>query len=520
MKKRSALVLAALVAIAAPQAIEATPYASKIRLASTSFAAGAGTTITYVLNQAATSTTIEIIDSLNNVVASFAGTATAGSNSVVWNGTVDNASGAIVPTGAGYRVRITANGPSLANWTRYKTQGAVTSVDLGGDKDVVDDFFPKGLAINTDPDSDHFGTTLVSFGYVQSSGTLAPCIAAAMMEFNADLEVAAGDNGYASRVLRHPNDDGTLPHPRSYTVWGAEWDPYEPNRVWWTGQATVGSGTFGTNAGSPEYFTGVGVAGVLPPVATNADPNSIQTNGLFPRSISVRNYGGTKYAFVTRGNAVIEVFSLNAANEFQTAIGNILDGNTLGSTTRYSKNVRFDSANNLYWMSQRINTTPGAEDGRVYRWDAATVAAAIADPVNAKLTGTNASWTLINDIGMGTRRRIEGLAINAAGDVYVLTSFSILNVGNVSTPTLNLNLSTLIPVIETNIHIRPGTFMGAGVSELQFDAAGNLIVVEGGGENIVAFAPPSAVPTTTTFLAPPSQTFTITASTADWEALN
>jgi hypothetical protein len=511
MKKRSALVLAALVAIAAPQAIEATPYASNIRLASTSFAAGAGTTITYVLNQAATSTTIEIIDPLNNVVASFAGTATAGSNSVVWNGTVDNASGAIVPTGTGYRVRITANGPSVANWTRYKAQGATTSLPPMGDTDLATDWWPKGLTVNRDPDSDHFGNVYVGFGYQ----TLQP--AAAIMEFTADLEVKAGDNGLASRIMRHPGDDEVAPNPASYTVWGVSFDPEDSNRLWYTGQATSNG-----NTGAKEYFTGVAVNGVFPQFATDADPSNVVANGQFPRGLTIHRYGTTRYGFITFGNATVLVVTLDANNNFATLVGNILS--TTGWTnanTRYSKNTRFDSAGNMYWGSQRINQTVGSENGKVYRWTAAAVQAAIANPGSAPLTEANASAIVIND-HVGVNQRVAGFEIHPiSGDVYVFTpAQGMFNVGNTNTLSGTINLSLLSPLL-INTDFRPTNGnINAGTSDFWFDAVGNLVVCDGASENVFAFAPPSAVPTTTTFVAPPSQTFTITASTADWEVLN
>lgn len=496
MRPRAAIIAAALVAASTSTAM-AIPYASGIRVGSTAVTVGVGTTITYNLNHSAATATIEIRDSGNAVVATFPGTTTAGVNTVNWDGTNNNAGGTPVVLGSGYRVRVAVTGTEAAGWVRYKANGSPTSNPILGDSDMISDWFPKGCAVNTDPESDFFGSVMVGFGY----GTLLP--AAGVIEFRSDLEVKAGDNGLASRVLRHPGDDGVAPEPATYTVWGLFWDTSVKDLLWYSGQATTG------NPGAKEYMNGLGIGGVMPQVASDADPATVQPNGLLPRTIAIHEYVGTRYAFISRGTGVLEVLTVNASNNFATLVGNILATEFDASNqNRYSKGVCFDAAGNLYWISNRvIGATPS--DGRIYRWDAATVQAAIANPVTAPLTNANAAWIVINDIP--TQGRIPFAAIAPDGGVYAISGQQgVYLVGNTSTATLNLNMSTLpaTPLIDKSLIRPPSNITDAGCG-MQFDAVGNLHIAEGGAENIIAFSPGGA--SSNAFTAPPSQTFDIQA---------
>lgn len=484
----------------------AIPYASGITVGSTTVTQSVGTAITYTLNHAAATVTIEIRDSGDSIVATFPGTTTAGINTVNWDGTNNNSGGTPVAVGAGYRVRVAATGTEAAGWARYAANGASTSGPVVGDSDLVDNWFPKGLAVATDPDSDFFGSAMVGFGY----GANLPV--AAVVELRADLKVKAGDNGLASRVLRHPGDDETLPNPSSYSAWSLHWDSSNLNLLWWTGQTTSG------NAGAKEYMKGLAVGGVMPQFASDGDPNNIQTNGLLPRGIAIHEYDSTRYAFVSRGNGVVEVFTIDSNDEFATAVGNILDAE-FTTATRYSRTVRFDSAGNMYWVNQRVGSLTTTANGRVYRWDADDVKAAIANPGTAPLTTANADWIINNDLA--TRQRVAMVGFAPNGDVYVISSaHGGYNVGNISTGTLNVNLSSLTLAFDKDL-IRSSTQnVSDGTTDMMFDAVGNLIVTDGGGENIVALSPGGA--SSNAFTAPPSQTFEITAtsSVGNWMILD
>ncbi|MEO8376940.1 MAG: FlgD immunoglobulin-like domain containing protein [Candidatus Sumerlaeota bacterium] len=504
MRSKTAILTGILVAGTVGTAM-AIPFPSGIRTASTNLALSAGTTITYNLNQAAATATIEVRDSGNAVVATFAGTTTVGVNSVVWNGTANNAGGAAVPIGTGYRFRVAVTGTEAAGWARYKANGASTSVPIIGDQDLATNWFPKGLAVSTDPDSDFFGNPMVGFG---ASGTQP---AAAVIEFRSDLEVKASDNGLASRVLRHPQDDGVAPVPASYTTWGMYWDPSNSNTLWTAGQS---------NSGEAEFLFGTASAGVLPTNATNADPgNAVRGINQNPRGIAIQTISGTKYGFLCRGNQIIDVVTINGSNQFASYVGNILAATGWTSAnTRYSKNARFDSAGNFYWGSQRVNTTVGAENGKLYRWSAATLAAAIASPGTTPLTEANADWKITSNVA-AANQRLAGFAINPANDVYVITvGNGMYNVGNITTTPLTVGVSSLTPVL-LNTDFRTGANINGGTSEFWFDAAGNLIHIDGSGENISAFSPGGA--SSQAYTAPPSQTFQISATgVSDWNLMN
>lgn len=172
--KKNAILLAALMAASAVGSVEAASYASRIRVGTTAVPTTGGTSISYVLNEPATSVTIQIVR-LSVVVATFPGTTTAGLNTVSWNGTVNNGAGANVGVGSGYKVVITTTKSAAAGYAAITSQGHISSSPLPVKTALVNHAYPKSLVIQNDQTSDQFGTVLVSFGY---ASYVPPCDAA------------------------------------------------------------------------------------------------------------------------------------------------------------------------------------------------------------------------------------------------------------------------------------------------------------------------------------------------------
>lgn len=475
------VILASLLACLMVSVADAAPVAGLIRVSSTSVSEGVGLTITYRLNQAADSVTIELRDAgTNAVVATFAGTATQGANTVAWNGKVDNASGANVAPGT-YRVRVTANKAAGSGWTEFASNrslgnyGPVTTLNT-----LFTGFSGRAWLIPQNTDSDAFGYTMPISSYNTTPGH------AAAIVLNSDLSVASGDDGFASRKLKGFGDGATLIN--NTVFWGIAVDPDNSEQVFGTGQGGVG-----TAAGNTGLMRGTPLTA---DALVDADLFDRAAAGL-PRGIGVAKFAGTKYAFLPQGNGIINRVEINASNEVPDVVG----VDVLGTEATYSRDVTFDSSNNMYYTQRG-----GVSAVQMYRWDAATVAAATA----GSLTPSNATWTITSNANVSAAMNAT---VTPAGDVYLLlvsgTERGLYYIGNTSSATLTKTLAVGDRIVDY-------TTIGAGWSpstaggRVASDIAGNLYVTDNGTEQARGFAPPTA--STVGITAPTSQTFTVSAA--------
>ncbi len=474
MKK---LLLAALLVGGIVSAAQAVPYAGQIRVSSLIVAQGVGLTINYQLNEAADSVSIEVRNLSNVVVATFAGTAVQGANSVAWNGTANNAAGPAVTAG-NYRVRITANKNAPIAWTEFASNRSVGNFGTATILNTIfNGYSGRSWVITRNTDSPAFGYALGITSYL----TVPPHAAAVV--FDSDLSISAGDDGFASRKLKGFGDGVAITNNTAF--WDAAIDPDDPTRVWATGQGGIGPETTATGlmTASP----------ILSDNLVDADPFD-RAGGILPRGLDVRTIGGIKYAFLTGGSGIINRVVIDGTN----TVTNVAAVDILGVSAVYSRDVRFDAAGNLYY------TTRDVAGGNIYRWDAALVASAVAD----SLTPSNASWTIT---GTATAANMMGVAIGPDGSVYTLsvtgTDRGIYLVGNTSAPTLTKTLALADRVVDyVAIPWQPSTAGG----RIAVDIAGNVYATDNSVEQARAFGPGGN--TSQIVVAPSSETFTVTAA--------
>lgn len=151
------LALALALTASAPSA-RANVYATDIKINgsqtnSVDVPQGSSTTISYLLNEAATAgVTVQILSSNDVVIrsisiASGSGT-TKGANSVVWDG--KGTGGSDVPVGS-YSVRVTAAASGYTNWTQISDDTAPSSYCNR----------PRGIAVNSNPTSPYYGRIFI-----------------------------------------------------------------------------------------------------------------------------------------------------------------------------------------------------------------------------------------------------------------------------------------------------------------------------------------------------------------------
>jgi len=454
----------------------AVPYASQIRVGDASITQGQNQTITYYINEAGGAAVIKIIKvSDSSEVASFSGTATQGLNTVIWNGRVDNAGGALVPIG-NYRVKIIVTASKAPGWVEIASNSSLGGYATPATmiQTIWDGFSGMEIVIPADPNKDSFGYILCS-----TSANVAPENHGHVV-FNPDLSCEDGGDGQ-SMWLKY---GGTFVSGTDYTIcWGNCVDPDDSDYIWVAGQSV-----FATHGGFMVMY------------GKYNDLNAADACGGFSvldnaRDIAVVKEGGTKYAYITIGNDII----------YKSAItGNQLSGTPVdivlcSTATRYGKGVDFDSAGNLYWSTRRTSTSNTL--GAIYRWNAATVQVAAAGSLNE----ANADWDIQFPTGA---LNVEGVAISPAGDVYAAASGDgdgtvrgIYYLGNASTP---LNKKTLGPsdrIIAYPYNL--STYAGG----IQADYAGNVLFVNRSTEEIRAYGPGGD--TSKAIVAPPSQNFEI-----------
>jgi len=465
--------------------VYAVPFASQIRVSETQFIIGNGTTINYFINQAGGTATIEIVEAAdtNNVVATFAGTAAKGLNSVAWDGTDDNAGGAVIPVGE-YRVKITTDASAAAGWVEIASNSSVGNY-VPAENPTLYQTLWDGCSlmeslITHNMDSD-------AFGFILTSTSFSPPRIDGHVVFNPDLSTYNGGDGQ-STWLNLPVT-ATL----NTAVWGNCFDPDDDDYVWVCGQNAANNVLYGK-------WNDVTLQDV-----TNADANMANA-----RDIAVAMIGTSKYAFIAKGNAAVWVADVTAGSVAASPVSkNIL---ALTKTTLYSKGVDFDANGNLYWSSRYDTAFTSGQDAVVYRWDAAQVADAVTG--SGTLTEANATWEVTFPTGSTNG---EGIAIGPDGSVYACivnegalaspndgSLRGIYIIGNVSDATNKKQTA-----ISDRIYAFYGTtsiFSGYGLG-IASDIAGNLYYADRNQEQIRAIGPEGI--TSVAIIAPLSQTIEV-----------
>jgi hypothetical protein len=149
--QHSLILITSIAAVAVPSStIWANVYATNLGQSANAFNTGQNVTLSYLLNESATSATVEILNASNSVVRSITGGTSLGMNQVIWDGK-DN-SNANLPSG-NYSFRVTSGGtarPGTA-WTQISTDSTLNNFEL-----------PRGVAVNKNPDSPYYGRVYVS----------------------------------------------------------------------------------------------------------------------------------------------------------------------------------------------------------------------------------------------------------------------------------------------------------------------------------------------------------------------
>ena len=140
-----------------------------------------------------------------------------------------------------------------------------------------------------------------------------------------------------------------------------------------------------------------------------------------PTALLTDPYGASLWGLATRNAG--EFFASGSVGSDAALYYNTLDasGGLSGTLTKFGDiggevpgPMTFDGAGNLFYAPGYV----GSGTVNIYRWNAATVAAALADPVANGLTGAGNEWAIIPPPYIGA----TGMATDSAGNLYVTAS--------------------------------------------------------------------------------------------------
>jgi len=448
----------------------AVPYASLIRVSDAELQFG-GLTITYVLNHAPDTVTINIKNSGDATVATFAGTATQGRNSVLWDGTDTNAGGTLVAVATGYYVSITVDNNDAVALTKY----AENLSGGGGGGQVFVNFSPTDAVTFDNHDSDYFGILLMTSSY--PAGGTYECIQFTMDGLTHDLQDGTTDSG-----AEHPAGAAGA---NNGTIWGLVHDPDDENILWGAGQSAI----------APQWYRVDVNSAIAGTVFADADDPSTPIGLLFPRDAALQNEGANKYLYYTRSNGFIGKVKITGSTlDHLDQTDNI----TSLTANTYSKDLEFDASGNLYWTSRS-----GAPAPRVYRWDSADVLAAPGTPLDE----ANATWVV--DFPTTVERALGSTVVN--GKLFTCT-YSDDAIGNAiyeigSTATGSIVGTAGETVGQELVSGADNPDSSNAYSNISADQYGNLFTWDRGSERLQCWSPGGN--TSITVDAPSSQDFDI-----------
>jgi hypothetical protein len=466
--RRIALV-ALIVLFAVPTASWGNVYPTSLGQSLDSFNPGASQTVTlsYLLNEDASSVSIDILDNSSSVVKTLSGPLTKGLQNVVWDGT-DNSS-TVLPDG-NYSFRVNTTGVSRSAWEQISTDSPLNSF-----------FVPRGVAVNKNPDSTYYGRIYAA----ESRGgtpTVAPARGAATSDgvymLNADLTdtgIAGGTGPYAGGIpWRNSSStppEGTTTPPSPFRL-----EVGEDDSVYITDWSDQNSGIY-----------------QAPPDLTGTFLEVLDSTGRSSTGLNA-THGSISDAIIVGSGASRVIYTID--EDFIPVAGTTSTGSVLrydiGNTTTFSgapsgffyqdgagtdtavnriqnhvDSIAFDNGGNM-WISQVRSTVPAPTDTLTSLMQV--------DPSGAVI------WSSVPDVASTTAgdplRGTQGIAYDPGTGLMALATSQ--------TGGAVILFDTVTKTIIDNF-----TFGNTTNTDIVFDAVGNLYVNNRSGERLRVWAPPN-----------------------------
>ncbi len=431
--------------------------------------------ITYRLNQAATSVSIEIfrLSAPATVIRTLTGTTNYGLNTVSWDGKDDLNND--VPGAGDYSFRVIASDSvGTAAWTN------ITPTSGGNEIGDAQYYAPQGIAVNREPTSPHFGRVYVCSGHsgATSSNPGATAVGDGLFLHNNDLTFR---DGTAATAAASANAQLVTSTTSTTSPWKININQDNPDEivvtdfvngfenVWifnadgTTVSRILDSTTTGPTTGAAfnhgnaitAALTGTGVDRKLWVVDEDKDLPPAWVVAGAPGDLIRFDIGTTPSNFLSQGTQV-----RNAGQ------GNFYTG----------RDIRFGRVNGtsrIYAVCRRANATAGNIAIVAYSLDAAGLITGEAFRVEnpAMTTNTGVTWNYTACMAVDEARSRVALARDGN------------NTGNARVAILNSADGTYITSFDSST-------AAGNIRGMDFDAAGNLYTTNQTDEHVRMWSPP------------------------------
>ncbi len=415
-------------------------------------------TLSYILNEDATTVTIDILNASNSVVRTLNGGLTKGQQTVIWDGR-DNSS-SILPDG-NYSFRVSTAGAARSAWTLITTT----------DNELNNFYLPRGVAVNTNADSPYYGRVYVSEGGTLDGTTPATLAGRVMQDGIYTLNADLGDTGLVTgshtgnipwltnnnispyKVTVGPDDsvylmDWSGAHSG---MWQA---PADLSGTWVEVLDSTGRNAAGLNAThgsiSDAYVSGTGADRKVYTIDEDFVPPGGSTMSILRYDIGTQ----TTFTGPPSGYAFIDGVGAGPAQ-----------GNYIGN----NQNAIIRDSTGNFWITQYRITSPGPEDTFPSLTKVDTTGSVVWDSTTALGGGQSANDPLRGALGVDFDPVTGLLAIateQAGGLVYLF-----------DTATLTI--------------VDSFVFGSNRNTDLAFDAVGNLYVASRSAERLRVWSPPN-----------------------------
>ncbi len=444
--------LALAVAVVLPIACFANVYPTNLGQSASSFSTGQNVTLSYLLNEDATSgVTVSILNGSNSVVRTITGGTSKGVNEVLWDGK-DNSS-VNLPAG-NYSFRVTSTGDTRSNWDLISTDSVLNNFEI-----------PISVAVNKNPDSSYYGRV-----YVANSRDL-PTVAGrelgdGLYMLNADLSdtgIAGGTGPYTGGVNwgLSANSPFRLEVGLDDSVYIADWS--DANSGLW--QASPDLGGSWTETLDSTGRDGIGLSPVhgsisdVVVVGTGENRRFYTADEDIGVAGSIIRYDiGTDTTFTEpAGESERSGYLFNNANSNPGGGGNW--------NINFRNSLVLDKRGDFWYSQNRSGGTDRASLVRIGDFDPVTGIGTI-------------NWDSLTALGSpDPLRGIQGMAYDPVNDVIAIVTS---NLGNIVIfdPTTQTILTQFAFGATTN-------------NDVAFDNAGNLYVSNQSAEYVRVWSPPN-----------------------------
>lgn len=482
MNKLSIVALAAC-AFALASAADAIPYASRVAVTNKSVSTNANIDVTYLLNEAAESVTVKLLDSTMATVATAVGTTAAGLNSATITAPA---------TPGTYRVQIDV--ACAAKETPYLiagkySKGTATNPFAGYTEITTQDLFsgysPRAAMVELNQDSDNFGMIYTFSNYVPAATPAIQHCGAVLFDSQLNFwDPTESQDGFEKMIMKAPTPAGTQ-------AWNADYLPWDKNVIQYTGQAGIAETAYHT-------------AGLTDELAVAKGSSDFDT---YPRGGCAFEANSKKYIMVANG-AAWNRFELDENNA-------VIAGTkvTILTAGGYSK-LALNYDGKVYGLDRGATADNDGVQAQIYRWSPEYLAG-ITEAVN--ITDSTYEWKInchpirVAAASVGPM----GMRFDSKGDLYCISRYDtgsgVFFIGNASEASLVKDAS-----VDDLIFMYPYS-VNTTYGNIGIDPVGNFIVTDNSKEACGIMSPAYAAGTYAT-KAPLSQNVTVTypAAVTDW----